>query len=60
MFLLLTVSKEALEVLSMSLVLNVKILYRLSKDEMWHKFIIDSVLLCKNRLVFFVSVSLHA
>lgn len=45
------VSKEALEVLSMSLVLNVKILYGLSKDEMWHKFIIDSVLLCKNRSV---------
>lgn len=45
------VSKEALEVLSTSLVLNIKTLYRLSKDEMWHKFIIDLVLLCRNRSI---------
>ncbi|XP_026291782.1 probable ubiquitin carboxyl-terminal hydrolase FAF-X isoform X3 [Frankliniella occidentalis] len=45
------VSKEALEVLSMSLVLNVKTLYRLSKDQMWHNFIIDLVLLCRDRSI---------
>lgn len=35
----------------MSLVLNAKILYKLSKDQVWQKFIIDLVLLCKNRSI---------
>ncbi|KAK7872586.1 hypothetical protein R5R35_013810 [Gryllus longicercus] len=45
------VCKEALEVLTVALVLNPKALDALTKDKMWHTFIIDLVLLCKNRSV---------
>ncbi|KAJ4427081.1 hypothetical protein ANN_24696 [Periplaneta americana] len=43
------VCKEALEVLTVALVLNPKTLESLTKDKMWHTFIIDLLLLCKNR-----------
>nr|CAD7397023.1 unnamed protein product [Timema cristinae] len=45
------VCKEALEVLTITLVLNPKCLEALVKDKMWHTFIIDLLLLCKNRSV---------
>nr|CAD7589819.1 unnamed protein product [Timema genevievae] len=45
------VCKEALEVLTIALVLNPKCLEALVKDKMWHTFIIDLLLLCKNRSV---------
>ncbi|PSN47507.1 putative ubiquitin carboxyl-terminal hydrolase FAF-X [Blattella germanica] len=45
------VGKEALEVLTVALVLNPKTLESLTKDKMWHTFIIDLLLLCKNRSV---------
>ncbi|XP_023706840.1 probable ubiquitin carboxyl-terminal hydrolase FAF-X isoform X1 [Cryptotermes secundus] len=45
------VCKEALEVLTVALVLNPKTLESLTKDKMWHTFIIDLLLLCKNRSV---------
>jgi hypothetical protein len=44
-----SVCKEALEVLTVALVLNPKTLESLTKDKMWHTFIIDLLLLCKNR-----------
>jgi ubiquitin carboxyl-terminal hydrolase 9/24 len=46
---LVSVCKEALEVLTVALVLNPKTLESLTKDKMWHTFIIDLLLLCKNR-----------
>jgi ubiquitin carboxyl-terminal hydrolase 9/24 len=49
--LLVAVCKEALEVLTVALVLNPKTLESLTKDKMWHTFIIDLLLLCKNRYV---------
>jgi ubiquitin carboxyl-terminal hydrolase 9/24 len=36
-------------VLTVALVLNPKTLESLTKDKMWHMFIIDLLLLCKNR-----------
>jgi hypothetical protein len=48
-YLMVAVCKEALEVLTVALVLNPKTLESLTKDKMWHTFIIDLLLLCKNR-----------
>ncbi|XP_063224287.1 probable ubiquitin carboxyl-terminal hydrolase FAF-X isoform X9 [Bacillus rossius redtenbacheri] len=45
------VCREALEVLTVALVLNPKTLETLTKDKMWHMFIIDLLLLCRNRSV---------
>ncbi|XP_049853945.1 probable ubiquitin carboxyl-terminal hydrolase FAF-X isoform X1 [Schistocerca gregaria] len=45
------VCKEALEVLTIALVLNPKALENFTRERMWHTFIIDLVLLCKNRSV---------
>ncbi|XP_071440611.1 ubiquitin carboxyl-terminal hydrolase 9X isoform X2 [Hetaerina americana] len=45
------VCKEALEVLTIALVLNPKTLDVLTKEKLWHSFIIDLLLLCKNRMV---------
>lgn len=45
------VCKEALELLSIAFVLNPRNLENLTKDKMWHTFIIDLLLLCKNRSV---------
>ncbi|XP_046391897.1 probable ubiquitin carboxyl-terminal hydrolase FAF-X isoform X3 [Ischnura elegans] len=45
------VCKEALEVLTIALVLNPKTLEVLTKEKLWHSFIIDLLLLCKNRMV---------
>jgi len=44
-----SVCKEALEVLTVAMVLNPRTLESLTKDKMWHTFIIDLLLLCKNR-----------
>uniref|UniRef100_A0A224XFS3 Putative ubiquitin carboxyl-terminal hydrolase faf-x n=1 Tax=Panstrongylus lignarius TaxID=156445 RepID=A0A224XFS3_9HEMI len=45
------VCKEALEVLTMTLVLNSTALENLLEDKKWTNFIIDLVLLCNNRTV---------
>lgn len=54
-YLLVAVCKEALEVLTVALVLNPKTLESLTKDKMWHMFIIDLLLLCKNRYDYVIS-----
>lgn len=48
-YLLFLVCKEALEVLTMTLVLNPTALEDLLEDKKWTNFIIDLVLLCNNR-----------
>ncbi|XP_076235119.1 ubiquitin carboxyl-terminal hydrolase-like faf [Calliopsis andreniformis] len=45
------VCKEALEVLPIALVLNPSALETLSKDEMWHTFLIDLVLRSKSKVI---------
>ncbi|XP_033356836.1 probable ubiquitin carboxyl-terminal hydrolase FAF-X isoform X1 [Bombus vosnesenskii] len=45
------VCKEALEVLTIALVLNPTALESLSRDKMWHTFLIDLVLLSTSRVV---------
>lgn len=43
--------REALQVLTVSLVLNCKVMDTFVKDPMWHTFIIDLILLAKHRCV---------
>lgn len=43
--------REALQVLTVSLVLNYKVMDNFIKDPLWHTFIIDLLLLAKNRFV---------
>lgn len=43
--------REALQVLTVSLVLNCKVMDTFMKDQLWHTFIIDLLLLAKHRFV---------
>ncbi|KAL0281150.1 UNVERIFIED_CONTAM: hypothetical protein PYX00_002224 [Menopon gallinae] len=43
--------REALQVLTLSLVLNYKMMDSFMKDQIWHTFIIDLLLLAKHRVV---------
>ncbi|CAH0386901.1 unnamed protein product [Bemisia tabaci] len=45
------VAKEALELLTIALILNPSLMESLTKEKMWHTFIVDIVLICNNRLI---------